>query len=38
MVGSANTDLMARIDRIPQPGETVMGKEFRIGFGGKGAN
>lgn len=38
MVGSANTDLIARIERVPEPGETIMGTEFRIGFGGKGAN
>ena len=30
IVGSANTDLIVRADRIPSPGETVLGGEFRI--------
>ena len=38
IVGSANTDLIVRADRIPSPGETVLGGEFRIVSGGKGAN
>jgi len=38
IVGSANTDLIVRADRIPSPGETVLGGEFRIISGGKGAN
>ena len=37
IVGSANTDLIVRADRIPSPGETVLGGEFRIVSGGKGA-
>lgn len=28
IVGSANTDLIVRADRIPSPGETVLGGEF----------
>jgi ribokinase len=38
MVGSSNTDLIARVPRLPQPGETLHGSSFRTGFGGKGAN
>ena len=26
------------VSRFPQPGETVIGLEFKTGFGGKGAN
>jgi ribokinase len=38
IVGSANTDLPARADRLPRPGETVTDGEFMVSFGGKGAN
>jgi len=38
VVGSANTDLTTFTDRFPNPGETVFGKNFDLGFGGKGAN
>ncbi|MCA9838589.1 MAG: ribokinase [Trueperaceae bacterium] len=38
MVGSAMTDLIARVPRLPAPGETLIGSSFRIGFGGKGSN
>jgi ribokinase len=38
MVGSCNVDLIARVPRMPQPGETLAGTHFQIGFGGKGAN
>ena len=38
MVGSSNVDLIARVPRLPSPGETLIGSLFRIGFGGKGAN
>lgn len=31
-------DLVVRASRIPQPGETIMGADFRIVPGGKGAN
>ena len=31
-------DLVAYADRLPGPGETLAGSEFRLGFGGKGAN
>lgn len=38
VVGSANTDLTTFVDVFPRPGETVFGKNFDLGFGGKGAN
>lgn len=38
VVGSANTDLTTFSDTFPRPGETVFGKSFDLGFGGKGAN
>ena len=38
MVGSSNIDLIARVPRIPAPGETLIGSRFQTGFGGKGAN
>ena len=38
VVGSINLDLVASTDRIPQVGETVIGRTFASFFGGKGAN
>jgi ribokinase len=38
VVGSSNTDMIVRAANIPRPGETVIGSEFRMGGGGKGAN
>jgi ribokinase len=38
VVGSANTDLTTFADIFPRPGETIFGKSFDLGFGGKGAN
>ncbi|HEY71754.1 MAG TPA: ribokinase [Thermoflexia bacterium] len=38
VVGSLNMDLVARAPRIPRPGETIIGGEFRNVPGGKGAN
>jgi ribokinase len=38
VVGSTNTDMTLRVPRIPAPGETVLGRDFRITPGGKGAN
>jgi ribokinase len=38
VVGSANVDLTTFIDQPPRPGETLFGKRFDLGFGGKGAN
>ena len=38
VVGSANVDLTTFHDAFPKPGETIFGKSFDLGFGGKGAN
>jgi ribokinase len=38
VVGSANVDLTTFINEFPRPGETIFGKKFDLGFGGKGAN
>ena len=38
VVGSINIDLVARVQRLPKPGETVGGGEFHRLPGGKGAN
>lgn len=38
VVGSANTDLIMRVDSLPEPGHTAVGGGFRSGPGGKGAN
>jgi len=38
VVGSSNTDMVVKTARIPAPGETVIGGDFVIAAGGKGAN
>lgn len=38
VVGSINVDLVVTADRLPAPGETVMGGRFAQHHGGKGAN
>ncbi|MBV9611686.1 MAG: ribokinase, partial [Acidobacteriaceae bacterium] len=38
VVGSANADLTTLTDDFPRPGETIFGRDFHLGFGGKGAN
>ncbi len=38
VVGSINLDLVARADHIPRPGETIIGSDFQMFYGGKGAN
>jgi len=38
VVGASNIDLISYIPRFPVEGETLHGTEFRMGFGGKGAN
>jgi ribokinase len=38
VVGSSNTDMIIKMDKLPAPGETVLGGEFSIAAGGKGAN
>ena len=38
VVGSSNTDMVIRTPAIPRPGETVLGGNFFMAAGGKGAN
>ena len=38
VVGSSNTDLVVSVDRLPGPGETLLGGGFKQYAGGKGAN
>lgn len=38
VVGSSNTDLVLSCPRLPSPGETLLGGDFRQFHGGKGAN
>lgn len=38
VIGSANMDMVVFTGRFPQPGETVLGKQFAMFPGGKGAN
>jgi ribokinase len=38
VVGSSNTDMIIKMDRIPRPGETIVGGDFFSAAGGKGAN
>ncbi|MFG2403000.1 ribokinase [Streptomyces brevispora] len=38
VLGSTNMDLVAYVDRAPERGQTVTGREFRTVPGGKGAN
>jgi ribokinase len=37
-VASCIMDLTFQVDQFPEPGETVMARDFHTGFGGKGAN
>ena len=37
VVGSSNTDLVVQSDKLPEPGMTVLGGEFQVIPGGKGA-
>jgi ribokinase len=37
-VGSTMVDLISYLERLPGQGETVFGRDFAQGFGGKGAN
>lgn len=36
--GSINLDITAYMERLPAPGETLHGHEYKLGLGGKGAN
>lgn len=38
VVGSYVVDLMGRTPHLPKPGETVLGRTFKMGPGGKGGN
>jgi ribokinase len=38
VVGSANTDMIVSLERLPRPGETLLGGTFLSAAGGKGAN
>jgi ribokinase len=38
VVGAVNADYIVRVDRLPQPGETVSGGRLTVRPGGKGAN
>lgn len=38
VLGSINMDLIATVERLPKPGETVVGDSFATAPGGKGAN
>lgn len=38
VVGSSNTDMILQASNLPQPGETILGGNFSIAAGGKGAN
>lgn len=38
VIGSTNTDLVIKTERIPEQGETVIGGSFMMTAGGKGAN
>ena len=38
VIGSLNVDLASRVNRLPSPGETVMGGDLERSPGGKGAN
>lgn len=38
VIGSSNTDMVVKSERIPRGGETVLGGEFIMVPGGKGAN
>lgn len=38
VVGTSHMDFIAYVDRFPEPGETVIGREFVASPGGKGAN
>ena len=36
VVGSSNTDMAIQLDRIPRPGETILGGRFSWGPAGRG--
>ncbi len=38
VIGSINTDMIVKADKLPSPGQTVMGGDFLMTAGGKGGN
>jgi len=38
VLGSSNTDMVIKSERLPVPGETILGGTFLMNAGGKGAN
>ncbi|RPD97538.1 ribokinase [Candidatus Pantoea deserta] len=38
VLGSINADHILNLAHFPRPGETVIGKQYTVAFGGKGAN
>jgi ribokinase len=38
VVGSANTDFVLQVSELPSKGQTVLGNQFTVARGGKGAN
>lgn len=38
VIGSSNTDMIVKANHLPLPGETVLGEQFLMQPGGKGAN
>lgn len=38
VLGSINADHILNVEQFPTPGETVIGKQYKVAFGGKGAN
>ncbi|MFK8260138.1 ribokinase [Erwinia sp. AnSW2-5] len=38
VLGSINADHILNLTHFPRPGETVIGKQYQVAFGGKGAN
>jgi len=38
VIGSSNTDMVIKTGHLPQPGETIIGGNFFMNAGGKGAN
>ncbi len=38
VVGSYATGLTMRVERLPSPGETLLGSGYRVDYGGKGSN
>ncbi len=38
VIGSSNTDMTVKAEKLPRPGETIVGGVFTSGAGGKGAN